>query len=90
MQPIRNSWNQEGVTIVSDRWSYPQRRPLINFMAIIESEATFLKSIDGTSEIKDKEFIAKHMRDVIMEVGYNNVVQIITDNAVYVRKRVCS
>ncbi|XP_068498232.1 uncharacterized protein [Phaseolus vulgaris] len=82
LQPIRNSWNQKGVTIVSDGWSDPQRRPLINFMAITEWGSMFLKSVDGSGEIKDKEFIAKHMRDVIMEVGHNNVVQIITDNAV--------
>jgi len=31
--------------------------------------------------IKDKDFIAKHMRDVIMEVGPKNVVQIISNNA---------
>ena len=37
LQPIRNSWNQKGVTIVSDGWSDPQRRPLINFMVITES-----------------------------------------------------
>jgi len=82
LQPIRNSWNQKGVTIVSDGWSDRQRRPLINFMAITEWGLMFLKSVDGSGEIKDKEFIAKHMRDVIMEVGHNNVVQIITDNAV--------
>jgi len=38
-------------------------------MAIIESETMFLKSIDGSSEIKDKDFIVKHTRDAIMEVG---------------------
>ncbi|XP_068504437.1 uncharacterized protein [Phaseolus vulgaris] len=81
LQPIRNSWNQKGVTIVSDGWSDPQRRPLINFMAITESGPMFLKSVDGSGEIKDKDFIAKHIRDVIMEVGPKNVVQIITDNA---------
>jgi len=43
----------------------------------------FLKSIDGSGKTKDKDFIAKlMMRGVIMEVGPNNVVQIITDNAV--------
>ena len=78
---IRNSWNQKGVTIVSDGWSDPQRRPLINFMAITESGPMFLKSVDGSGEIKDKDFIAKHIIDVIMEVGPKNVVQIITDNA---------
>ena len=51
-------------------------------MAITESGPMFLKSIDGFGEIKDKEFIVKHMRDVIMEVGHNNMVQIITDTAV--------
>jgi len=82
LQPIRDSWNDKGVTIVCDGWTDPQRRPLINFMAVNESGPMFLKSIDGSGEIKDKDFIAKHMRDVIMEVGSKNVVQIITDNAV--------
>jgi len=54
LQPIQNLWNQKGVTIVSDRWSDGQRRPLINFMAITESGPMFLKSIDGSGEIKDK------------------------------------
>jgi len=78
LQPIRNSWNQK---VVSDGLSDPKKRSLINFMAITESEPIFLKSIDGSGEIKDKEFIAKHIRDAIMEVGPNNVVQIIIDSA---------
>ena len=41
----------------------------------------FLKSVDGFGEIKDKDFIAKHLRNAIMEVGARNVVQIVTDNA---------
>jgi len=76
LQPIRDSWNDKGVTIVSDGWTDLQRRPLINFMAINESGPMFLRSIDGSSEIKDKDFIAKHMRDVIMEIGPKNVVQL--------------
>ena len=84
LQPIRDSWNDKGVTIVSDGWTDPQRRLLINFMVVNESGPMFLRSIDGFGEIKDKDFIAKHMRDVIIEV----VVQIITDNAV-VSKAAC-
>ncbi|RZC29798.1 hypothetical protein D0Y65_001409 [Glycine soja] len=72
---------QKGVSIVSDGWSDPQRRSLINFMAVTESGPMFLKVIDCSNEIKDKDFIAKHMREVIMEVGHSNVVQIVTDNA---------
>jgi len=45
------------MTIVSDRWSDPQKMPLINFMAIIESGPMFLKSIDKSGEIKDKDFM---------------------------------
>jgi len=51
-------------------------------MAIIESGPMFFKSIDGSGKITYKDFIFKHMRDVIMEVRLNNVVQIIIDNAV--------
>jgi len=57
LQPITNSWNQKGVTIVSDGWSDPKKRPLINFMAISESGPMFLKSVDGSGEIKDKDMI---------------------------------
>ncbi|KAL5172115.1 hypothetical protein HKD37_16G044935 [Glycine soja] len=46
-----------------------------------ESGPMFLKAIDCSNEIKDKDFIAKLMREVIMEVGHSNVVQIVTDNA---------
>ena len=53
------------MTIVSDEWTDPQRRPLINFMVVNESGPMFFRSIDGYSEIKDKYFIAKHMRDVL-------------------------
>ncbi|KAH1239093.1 hypothetical protein GmHk_08G023609 [Glycine max] len=73
---------QKGVSIVSDGWSDPQRRSLINFMAVMDSGPMFLKAIDCSNEIKDKDFIAKHMREVIMEVGHSNVVQIVTNNAV--------
>ncbi|KAL5124390.1 NADPH-dependent codeinone reductase 1-3 [Glycine soja] len=75
LQPIKKSWSQEGVSIVSDGWSDPQRRSLINLMAVTESGPMFLKAINCLDEIKDKDFIAKHMREVIMEVGPSNIVQ---------------
>jgi len=42
------------VKIVSDGWSDPQRRPLINFMAVTDSGPMFLKSINASGEIKDR------------------------------------
>ncbi|KAL5170366.1 hypothetical protein HKD37_11G032083 [Glycine soja] len=34
LQPIKNTCKEKGVSIVNDGWSDPQRRPLINFMAV--------------------------------------------------------
>ncbi|KAJ1406144.1 Ribonuclease H-like superfamily [Sesbania bispinosa] len=51
LEPIKHSWSQNGVTIVSDGWSDPQRRPLINFMAVKESGPMFLKAVDCFNEL---------------------------------------
>uniref|UniRef100_A0A5B7AFB0 BED-type domain-containing protein n=1 Tax=Davidia involucrata TaxID=16924 RepID=A0A5B7AFB0_DAVIN len=81
LQPIKGTWKEKGVSIVSDGWSNSQRRPLINFMAVTEDGPMFLKVVDCSGETKDKYFIANLMREVINEVGHENVIQIITDNA---------
>ena len=33
LKPIKDSWPANGVSIVSDGWSNPQKKPLINIMA---------------------------------------------------------
>ncbi|RWR83372.1 DUF659 domain-containing protein/Dimer_Tnp_hAT domain-containing protein [Cinnamomum micranthum f. kanehirae] len=81
LQPIKGTWKEKGVSIVSDGWSDSQRRPLINFMAVTESGLMFLKAVDCTGEIKDKYFIYGLLKEVIEEVGPQNVIQVITDNA---------
>ncbi|XP_057992319.1 uncharacterized protein LOC131173817 [Hevea brasiliensis] len=64
-----------------DGWSDPQRRPLINFIVVSESGPMFIKSIDCSSEVKNKQFIANLLKEVIDEVGHQKVVQVIIDNA---------
>ncbi|CAM8990676.1 unnamed protein product [Rhodiola kirilowii] len=81
LAPIKNTWGAKGVTIVTDGWSDPQRRPLINFMACCESGLMFIKAVNCAGEVKDQEFIANILREVIDEVGHQNVVQVITGNA---------
>ncbi|XP_028104489.1 uncharacterized protein LOC114303554 [Camellia sinensis] len=81
LDPIRGSWREKGVSIVSDGWSDSQRRPLINFMAVTGGGPMFLKAVDCSGETNDKYFISNLMKEVIMEVGAKNVVQVITDNA---------
>uniref|UniRef100_A0A803NES5 DUF659 domain-containing protein n=1 Tax=Chenopodium quinoa TaxID=63459 RepID=A0A803NES5_CHEQI len=81
LQLIKATWKTKGVSIVSDGWSDPQRRPLINIMIASETGPMFMKAIDCSGEIKDKDFIATLLSEVIDEIGDQNVVQIITDNA---------
>ena len=66
---------------MSDGWSDSQRRPLINFMAAMESGPMFLKAVDCLGEIKDKYFIYGLLKEVIEEAGPQHVIQVITDNA---------
>ncbi|PWA67780.1 HAT dimerization domain, Ribonuclease H-like domain protein [Artemisia annua] len=81
LEPLKSTWKERGVTIVSDGWSDPIRKPLINFMATSGNGPLFLKAVNCFGEVKDRFFIADLMKEDINEIGNQNVVQIITDNA---------
>ncbi|XP_050278142.1 uncharacterized protein LOC126719653 [Quercus robur] len=81
LKPIKDSWLENCVSIVSDGWSDPQRKPLINIMAVSDEDPVFIKAIDGSGEFKDKHYIAGVLKDAIKEIGHEKVVQVITDNA---------
>ena len=81
LKPIKEYWLENGVSIVSDEWSDPQRRPLINIMVVSDGGPVFIKAIDGSGELKDKHYIAEVLKDVVKEIGHEKVVQVITDNA---------
>ena len=53
---------------------------IINFMVYSKGNTIFLKSIDASNYIKDNKYIYGLLKDVIKEVGKQNVVQIVTDN----------
>ncbi|XP_057425688.1 uncharacterized protein LOC130719057 [Lotus japonicus] len=50
-------------------------------MVASDAGAMFLKAVDGSGEYKDKNYIANKILDVIKDVGAQNVVQVIIDNA---------
>ncbi|KAI8567563.1 hypothetical protein RHMOL_Rhmol02G0131600 [Rhododendron molle] len=79
--PIKGTWREKGVSIVSDGCSDSQRRLLINFMVVTEGGPMFVKAVDCSGDTKNKYFICKLLKEVIEEVGPENVVQVITDNA---------
>jgi len=54
LKPIKSTWNEKRVTIVSNGQLYSQRRTLINFMATSEGGSIFLKGVDASDKIKKK------------------------------------
>ncbi|KAH7422563.1 hypothetical protein KP509_12G014500 [Ceratopteris richardii] len=72
LEPIRIGWKMYGCSILSDGWSDIRRRHIINIMAIDRSAVG--TRITG-------EYIYEHIKCAIEEVGAENVVQVITDNA---------
>ena len=81
LEPTRASWKEKGLSIVSDGWIDSQRRLLINFMGALEAGAVFLKVVNCEGELKDKFFISNFISQAIEEVGHQNVIQGIIDNA---------
>ena len=78
---IREKWKIVGCTIVSDGWSDTKYRPIINVMATSAYGTVFLKSIDTSGECKSGEYIFKILKEVILDIGPSNVVQVCMDNA---------
>ena len=81
LKPIKDFWLENCVSIVFDGWSDPQRRPLINIIAVSDSDPVFIKAIDGSGEFKDKYYIVGVLKDAIKDIGHEKVVQVTTDNA---------
>ncbi|KAM5577951.1 hypothetical protein ABKV19_008328 [Rosa sericea] len=76
----RKMWKTYGCTIMADGWSGPTRMQVINFMVYCKGKTVFLKSVNASSDIREHKYLAKLFKDVIDEVGKENVVQICTDN----------
>ena len=81
MKPIKDSWIETGVTVVSNWWKDARNRPLINVLAVSPKGTMFLKVVDCERQVKDGPFIANILIEAIEQVGARNVVQVITNNA---------
>ncbi|XP_075675128.1 uncharacterized protein LOC142644387 [Castanea sativa] len=55
LKPIKDFWLENGVSIVFDGWSDPQRRPLINIMAVSDGGPVFIK--DAIKEIGHEKVV---------------------------------
>ncbi|GLJ21845.1 hypothetical protein SUGI_0408520 [Cryptomeria japonica] len=74
-------WKRKGCSILSDGWTDGWNRTLLNFLVASNGAMLFIKSVDASNEIKNAETLCNLLDGVVWEVGVENVVQIITDNA---------
>ena len=78
---MTNSWNEHGVSIVSDGWTNVKGKPLISVLAMSVSGAIFLSAYDYSDKFKTDINIVEPLLETIESIGQYNVVQVITDNA---------
>ncbi|KAJ9567191.1 hypothetical protein OSB04_003157 [Centaurea solstitialis] len=73
LNPFKDTWLSQGLSIVSDGWSNVKHNPLINVLEVNSRGAMFI----GKTGVA----IANFLQGAIETVGASNVLQVVTDNA---------
>ena len=66
---------------MSDGWTDQSNHTIINFFISFPLGTMFLRSDDASEKVKDAHLLFQLLDEVFEEVGLDNFVQIITDNA---------
>ncbi|KAJ9552901.1 hypothetical protein OSB04_016946 [Centaurea solstitialis] len=75
-------WAKYGCTIMSDGWrDSVVQKDIINFLVNSPKGSIFIKSIDASDVVKNAEQLFMMLDEMVEEVGEENVVQVVTDNA---------
>eukprot|EP01018_Ginkgo_biloba_P039762 Gb_41019 [translate_table: standard] len=80
LQSIKDTWKHTGCTIISDGWLDVKHRPLINVLVYSPQGVLFVKAVDTMDHKKTLEFIFKILEEAVLDVGEENIVQIVTDS----------
>ncbi|XP_049936860.1 uncharacterized protein LOC116266454 [Nymphaea colorata] len=78
---LKLSWKATGCSVMADGWTDIKNRTLVNFLVYCPLGTMFLKSVDLSDTPKTADVLFGIFDKVIEEVGPENVVQFITDNA---------
>ncbi|XP_059072695.1 uncharacterized protein LOC131873658 [Cryptomeria japonica] len=79
LEDQREIW-KKGCTIMIDGWTDRRNQTLLNFLVSSAGGTMFMKSIDASTHSKNATYLCEVI-EVIYEVGEENVVQVVTDNA---------
>ncbi|KAH6775608.1 hAT transposon superfamily protein, partial [Perilla frutescens var. hirtella] len=76
-----SEWRLNGCSIMTDGWSDRKRRSIMNLCVNSKLGTVFLSSKEFSDIAHTSEVIFEYVDQCIDEVGPDNVVQIVTDNA---------
>jgi len=66
---------------MADGWTDQKRRTLINFLVYCPKGTVFFKTVDVLNVSKTARLLYKLFREVVLYVGVENIVYMVTDNA---------
>lgn len=77
----RDEWKETGCTILCDSWSHGRTKSLVVLSVTCPKGTIFLRSVDVSGHEDDATYLFELLESVVLEVGPENVVQVITDSA---------
>ena len=82
MEPLRETWQKYGCSILCDGWTDVRKRNVYNILVHSCKGTMFLRAIDASAPgtVVSGAFIYEHIRQAIIDVGVQSVVQVVTDN----------
>lgn len=70
-----------GFSFCSDGWTDVSKHPLINVLVTTAAGTVFLRAYDATGKHKTAEYLAGLIREQLLDLGADNCVLVVTDNA---------
>ncbi|TXG51088.1 hypothetical protein EZV62_023612 [Acer yangbiense] len=77
----RDEWKETGCTVLCDNWSDGRTKSLVAFSVTCPKGTLFLKSVDVSGHEDDATYLFELLESVVLDVGVENVIQVITDSA---------
>nr|XP_048336961.1 uncharacterized protein LOC125424192 [Ziziphus jujuba var. spinosa] len=74
-------WKNSGCSIMTNAWSDRKRKSIMNLCVNWKLGTTFVSLKEALDDAHTGQYIFNYVNKCIKDIGYENVVQIVTDNA---------